>query len=180
MRYLPSTAYQALSFMYSAGLGFALGIIYDFFRMLFYLLTGSDKKFLMFRDIMFLSVCFPVTFIFLLVMCNGELLLYIFVGEAVGMWVYFYSVGSFLLLPVKRLVKCIRRHFTGFYKHIIKIKTAFVCMLEKINKNLHNHTFFLQKHLQIRHNLLYNRCVQMCQNRFLKNRGDGNGESKEK
>ncbi len=180
MRYLPSTAFQAVTFMYSAGLGFTLGIIYDFFRMLFYLLTGNDKKFLMARDIIFLSVCFPITFIFLLVMCNGELLLYIFIGEAVGMWIYFYSVGSFLFLPAKKIIKNIRRQILCFYKLIFKIKTSFVCICEKINKKLHNHTFFLQKHLQIRHRILYNHCVQLCPNRILKNRGDRSGESKEK
>ncbi|MBR3836292.1 MAG: spore cortex biosynthesis protein YabQ [Clostridia bacterium] len=172
MQYLPTTEFQAVTFMYSAGLGFTLGIIYDFFRMLFYLLTGSDKKFLMARDIIFLCVCFPATFIFLLVMCNGELLLYIFVGEAVGMWIYFYSVGSFLLLPVKRIIKSVRRHFIVFYSFMSGIKTAFVCILKKLSKNLQNHTKFLQKHLQIRHHMVYNCCVQLCLNRILKNRGD--------
>lgn len=180
MQYMPSLVFQAVCFLYSAGLGFTLGIIYDLFRMLFYLLTGSDKKFLVFRDIIFLSVCLAATFIFLLVMCDGQLLTYVFLGEVLGLWVYFYSLSSFLFLPVKRLIKHIRRQFTKIKTLFIKIKTRFAVIREKIYKNLYNCGNFLRKHLHIRHNIVYNLCVKLYPSIIFKNRGDGSGKSEEK
>lgn len=173
MQYLPTIVFQAVTFMYSAGLGFTLGIIYDLFRMLFYLLTGCDKKFLVLRDIIFLSVCLAATFVFLLVMCDGQFLLYVFAGEALGLWAYFYSLSSVLTAPFRKVIRNSRRHFSLF-------KTKIVLLFKKINKNVHNCLFFLQKHLHIRHNIVYNRCVKLCPNRNLKDRGDGSGKSKEK
>lgn len=180
MQYMPSLVFQAVCFLYSAGLGFTLGIIYDLFRMLFYLLTGSDKKFLAFRDIIFLTVCLVATFLFLLVMCDGQLLTYIFVGEALGLWVYFYSLSDFFFLPVKRQINRLRRQFTKIKMLFVKIKTRFFQISEKIHKNLHNCVFFLRKHLHIRHNIVYNLCVKLCPSIIFKNRGDGSGKSEEK
>ncbi len=181
MQYMPSAAFQAVSFMYSAGLGFTLGIIYDFFRMLFYLLTGSDKKLSVLRDIIYLTVCLSLTFLFLLVMCNGRLLLYVFIGEVAGLAVYFYSVSDFFMLPLKRKIGRLRRQITAIKRFLIRIKIKFWRFKEKINKNLHKIRFFSQKHLHIRHNIVYNLSVKLCPHSLiLKNRGDESGKNEEK
>ncbi len=174
MQYMPSAAFQAVSLMYSAGLGFTLGIIYDFFRMLFYLLTGSDKKFLVVRDIIYLTVCLAATFLFLLVICNGRLVLYVFVGEAAGLSVYFYSVSSFFVLPLKRKINALRRQ-------INKIKRKINAVKQKVYKKLHKKRIFSQKDLHIRHNIVYNLSVKLCPHSLiLKNRGDESGKNEEK
>lgn len=180
MQYLPTTVFQAVTFMYSAGLGFTLGIIYDLFRMLFYLLTGSDKKLSVPRDIMFLSVCLASTFIFLLVMCDGQFLLYIFAGEALGLWAYSYSLSAVFIRPSRRVIRKIRGQISKIKKFFSCIKTKIESIFKKINKNTNNCLIFLQKHLHIRHNMVYNHRVKLCPNRILKDRGDGSGKSKEK
>lgn len=179
MQYMPTPAFQLVCFMYSAGLGFTLGIIYDLFRILFYLHTGNDKKLTVLRDIMFLSVCLWATFIFLLVVCNGQLLLYIFAGEAIGLRIYFYSLSPFIFPQAKRLMKCIRKYFLALNLFLFKIKTFFGEIFKKSYKNLQKCIFFLRKHLHIRHNIVYNLCVKLCPSIIFKNRGDGSGKSKE-
>lgn len=44
IEYLPKTSEQLLTIIYSVGIGFALGLFYEFLRLFFYLLSGSDKK----------------------------------------------------------------------------------------------------------------------------------------
>ncbi len=181
MQYMPSAAFQAVSLMYSAGLGFALGIVYDLFRIFFYLITGSDKKFLLFRDIIYLLVCLAASFLFILVVCNGRLILYIFMGMAAGLAVYFYSVSDSVFLPIKKKINCIRRHFSKFKNHITQIRTRFITFLKKIRKKLYKNLFFSKKDLQIRHNIVYNHSVKLRLRVLnLMNRGDEGGKSEEK
>ena len=58
IEYLPKSSEQLLTIVYSAGIGFALGFIYEILRLIFYLLSGSDKKFTLLRDIIFLLFVF--------------------------------------------------------------------------------------------------------------------------
>ena len=51
IEYLPKTSEQLLTIIYSVGIGFALGLFYEFLRLFFYLLSWSDKKFTLLRDI---------------------------------------------------------------------------------------------------------------------------------
>lgn len=178
MNYMPTLAQQVVCFMYSAGLGFTLGIIYDLFRMLFYLLTGSDKKFLLLRDIIYLFTVLAATFIFLLVTCDGELILYVFLAQGLGVYVYFYSLSGIIYPPLRRFVNTIKRLLMRISARLTAIKTRFCTLTEKIFKNLHKTT---KKDLHIRHNIVYNFFVSLCSGRLvLKNRGDEDGSESEK
>ncbi len=172
MQYMPSVAFQAVCFMYSAGLGFALAIVYDLFRIIFYLLTGSDKKQVALRDIIFLAVCLWVNFIFFLTVCEGRLFVYAFLAEAGGAFVWFYSLSSFVFIPAKRAIKAVERHFLRQKECLHRIKTRIFNFIEKIFENLHK---TIKKYLHIRHNIVYNFFVNLCSGSLVrKKRGDGN------
>ena len=158
MSYMPSLRWQTTGFIYSAGLGFCLGLVYDCFRIIFYLLTGSDKKHAAVRDIIFMFVFLWADFFFLLVMCSGRLMLYAFAGEGLGLAVYFYSLSGSVYLPLKRVFRRIRHSIISILK-IIKAKyTEFRdFLIEKLKKSQN----FSKKLLQIRHNLLYNPSVKV-------------------
>ncbi len=176
MQYMPSLAFQAVCFMYSAGLGFTLGIIYDLIRMLFYLLTGSDKKLTVVRDIIYSIVCLVATFLFLLIMCDGQLIVYVFIAEGVGAYVYFYSLSDCVFLPAKKTINAVKRLFLKVRSFFCLIKTHFLFFMQKRFKKLHKIT---KKHLHIRHNIVYNFFVNLCPRKlFLKKRGDDDGKSK--
>ena len=159
MQYMPSVAFQAVCFMYSAGLGFSLAIVYDLIRIIFYLLTGSDKKQLALRDIIFLTICLWVNFIFLLTVCEGEIFAYTFLAEAGGAFVWFYSLSSVFFIPAKRAIKALKRHFLRQKECLRRIKTRIFNFIEKIFENL-NKT--VKKYLHIRHSIVYNFFVKLC------------------
>lgn len=179
MEYMPTFAFQLVCFMYSAGLGFSLGIIHDLIKIFFYLLTGSDKKFRGVRDIIYLFVCLAATFLFLLAVCDGQLFMYVFLAEILGVYAYFFSLSRFVLNPVKKAIKTLRRLFQRLNGKILVFKTRFSVFSEKISKNLHKIT---KKDLHIRHNIVYNFFVKLCSGSLtIKNRGDegGKGEKRE-
>ena len=133
MQYMPSLNFQVGCILYSAGLGFSLGIIYDLFRMLFYLLTGSDKKLVNLRDIIYSIVCLAATFLFLLVMCDGQILVYVFIAEAVGAYIYFRTLSRQIFSPVRKVIVIIRRFFARIKRFLSEIKTK---ITEEENKEL--------------------------------------------
>ncbi len=177
MQYMPTLAFQLVCFMYSAGLGFSLGIVYDLIRIFFYLLTGSAKKLRGVRDIIYVFVCLAATFLFLLAVCDGQLFMYVFLAEGLGIYVYFYSLSSFVFYPAKTAINAVRRLFMKFKKKICILKTQNSVLAKKILNFLHK---FTKKDLHIRHNIVYNFFVKLCSGSFiLKNRGDEGGKGKE-
>ena len=176
MRYMPSLTYQIISFVYSAGLGFALGTAYDALKILFYLFTGSDKRFSVSRDLIYSFVCLAATFLFLLVLCDGKLYLYIFIGEGTGLFIYLYALSGIFILPVKRKIDKIKRQLVKIKNFFIRIKTKSNTMCKKICKKFDKRIKKSKKYLHNRYALLYNFSVKLCsQKNELKNRGDENG-----
>lgn len=93
------------------------------------------------------------------------------------MYVYFYSLSSFVFSPAKTAINAVRRLFMKFKKKIYILKTKNSVFAKKILKILHKIT---KKDLHIRHNIVYNFFVELCSDSFiLKNRGDEGGKGKE-
>lgn len=178
MQYMPSLMFQVGCILYSAGLGFSLGIVCDLFRILFYLLTGSDKKLINLRDIIYLLVCLSATFLFLLVVCDGQLLVYVFIAEAVGAYIYFRTLSRQILYPARKVIITLRRFFARIKRVFSEIKTRICTFNEKMFKKLHK---IAKKDLHIRHNLVYNFFVKLRSgSSLLKNRGDDGGKGRKK
>ena len=177
MSYMPTLAFQLVCFAYSAGLGFSLGIVYDLSRMLFYLLTGNDKKYQTLRDIIYLLFCLLADFIFVLVMSDGQLLLYIFVGQLIGLAVYFYSVSPSVYPPVRSAINRLRGRISSLCGRFLLIKAS---LSRKISKKMCSIRIFCKKHLHIRHNMVYNFLRGTVFDRLiLRNRGDESGKREE-
>lgn len=142
MEYMPSPAAQTVGFIYSSGLGFALGLVYDFFRIFFYMLTGSDKKLTVTRDIIYLLFCLVADFLFLLVMCDGRMMLYAFVGEGIGLLVYFLTLSGSVYLPLRTVTAKIRACFSKIVMIFKKVRLLLSKLLQNMHKNTKKQEFF--------------------------------------
>lgn len=120
MEYMPTRLFHVWGFIYSAGLGFCLGLVYDFFRIMFFILTGSDKKLACLRDIIYVSVLMWANFIFMLTVYSGRVMFFAFAGEIAGFAVYFSSVGNLLYRPLKGLLRTIREKFCLIFNRIAR------------------------------------------------------------
>lgn len=180
MGYMPSLTFQVICFVYSAGLGFMLGFLYDLVRITFYSFTGNDKKLSVVRDLLYSFLCLAATFLFLLVMCDGKLMFYVFIGEGTGLFIYLYALSGIFILPVKRKIDKMKHRFMKIKSFLIGKKTDFANMCKKICKNISKRVKKSKKDLHSRHNIVYNSSVELCSHlNKLKNRGDENGQSRE-
>ncbi|MBQ7549401.1 MAG: spore cortex biosynthesis protein YabQ [Clostridia bacterium] len=139
MEYLPDTAYRAAGFFYSAGLGFALGIVYDLFRLFLFVITGSDKKFAVAGDIIYMLFSLFATFVLLLVRFGGEVSFYAIAGEAAGAMIYGLTLRSLIFARVKRTVKKIRRIFALFGKKTAAFFKKAAALIQKSGFSFKKH-----------------------------------------
>ncbi|MGN0568291.1 MAG: spore cortex biosynthesis protein YabQ [Acutalibacteraceae bacterium] len=107
MRYMQGVSEQLSVFLYSFGLGFLLGVLYDFFRMLRMIFPfGRTLTFI--QDFLYVIICAFATFCFALVLNDGRIMFYIFLGEALGWIIYYFSVGVLVMRAVNSAISSIR------------------------------------------------------------------------
>ena len=108
MRYMQGVSEQLSVFLYSFGLGFLLGVLYDFFRML-RMIFPFGRVLIFIQDFLYVIICAFATFCFALVLNDGRIMFYIFLGEALGWIIYYFSVGVLVMRAVNSAVSGIRR-----------------------------------------------------------------------
>jgi len=109
MDYLPNLAAQTRQFLLCLGFGFALGILYDVFRVVRLLTNKAGKIALLAQDILYCLLCTGFTFFFLLSIGDGVLRAYAVLGEILGWLIYYVSFGTVALRSSEWLVRALRR-----------------------------------------------------------------------
>lgn len=156
--YLPSSSRQLFTIFYSIGIGFALGFFYEILRIIFFLLSGSDKKFTLLRDIIFLLFVLAVTFFFFLVCCNGKVTFYAVVGELLGGLTAFKTIEPFAMFFIRKKLRKLRKKLSFIPKLWRKISD----LAEKIRsaeKNLGKGKKISENDLHNQHEIVYNQSV---------------------
>jgi spore cortex biosynthesis protein YabQ len=163
MVYLPSMAEQTEVFIYSLGLGFLLGIFYDVFRTV-RLAISSAKKLIFIQDVLYVLTCAFVSFLFYMVVINGNIRAYAMLGELLGWLIYYFSFGVFAIKASASVIKYTKKLFWLIYKIVT---TPFIWIYKVLRKPM---VFFYKKvrkksklliknskmHLKIRRGILYN------------------------
>lgn len=127
---------QMLIFLASLGVGFLLGVLYDFFRALRLSFTRGKVAVVIFDLLYFFMVAFG-SYIFILAANKGEVRSYIIIGELLGAVFYYFSLGFALMKLTDKFVLLLKR-FISFVFRIVSfpfrfIKTAFLKLYAKIN-----------------------------------------------
>lgn len=158
IEYLPKSSEQLLTIVYSVGIGFALGLIYEILRLIFYLLSGSDKKFTLLRDIIFLLFVLTVTFFFFLVRCNGKVTFYAVVGEAFGGFAAFKTSDPFMSFLVRKRLRKLRKKLAKLHD-IGRRVSVFNGKIKKKEKNIAKGKKNSENDLHNQHEIVYNQSV---------------------
>ncbi len=143
--YNVSQSEQALIFIAALGVGFILGVLYDFFRALRLSITKSKAAVIVF-DLLYFFVVALLSYIFILASNKGEVRSYIIIGELIGAVFYYFSLGFALMKLTDRFVLFLNRFYSLVFKIVSfpfrLIKSAFskvYCKLkvffEKSEKN---------------------------------------------
>ena len=83
---------QAEIFYYAFVFGLALGVLYDFFRLLRAIGSDSRAVFIV-HDILFMSCSSVMCFVFALLNVNGHLRVFVLIGHLLGLLAYRFSIG---------------------------------------------------------------------------------------
>ena len=171
--YLPKTSEQLLGFIYSVGIGLALGFVYGLLRILFFILSGSDKKFTLTRDIIFLLFCLTVTFFFFLIRYNGKVMFFAVAGELLGGYGAFKLTDSFISYLIRKILRKLRKRISCFVFSVRRKARSFVRKIQNCKKNIIKVKKFSKNDLHNRHNIVYNQSVTECPlQEEIRNRGD--------
>ncbi len=107
---------QSLIFFASLGVGFLLGVLYDFLRALRLSFTRGKWSVIIFDLLYFFMVAFA-SYIFILAANKGEVRSYIIIGELLGAVFYYFSLGFALMKLTDKFVLLLKR----FYSFVFKI-----------------------------------------------------------
>ena len=118
---------QTTCFLYSCLFGACMSLLYDFFRALRVILHfGKIATF--FEDIFYFFILGVLTFGFVIIVNDGELRGYIFLGAFLGWILYHLSVGNLTIRALCWMMEMIRRFFHMIWRRI------FVPMLRPIKR----------------------------------------------
>jgi len=133
MGYMQGVSEQLKVFLYSFGLGFLLGILYDVFRIL-RMIFSFGKIMTFIQDFLYVVICAFLTFGFALVLNDGKIMFYIFFGECIGWLIYYFSLGSLALKISSAVINGVRSIIFGLKK---LIKRPWLFAKRKIDENVH-------------------------------------------
>ena len=169
--YSLSLAEQTKGFLLSLGFGFIMGVFYDAFRILRICISKSRKMVLPFDLVYFLLLGF-CSYIFFLVVNEGDIRGFLIIGEGIGFATYYFSLGVVVFSASEKIVEFIKRIFSVIFRAVFSpfrwIFSKGKNFLGKFSKKcfkkgekIKNKSKF---HLKLYKQLLYNQSVKMAQN----------------
>lgn len=128
--------------MMALAVGFALGAFYDVFR-IFRVFARSEKRQVIWQDIFVCFVAAVASFLLALAVNWGEVRFYLLAGEAIGMCVYFLTLGEitfrlaklllWILTAIKRfLLRWILRPIGRLFRRIFRGVRAVCVKIAKV------------------------------------------------
>ncbi|MBQ2904833.1 MAG: hypothetical protein IJE48_10580 [Clostridia bacterium] len=161
MDYIQGIAAQTEIFLYAFGFGFLLGILYDIFRTVRLIISGS-AGFVLIMDLLYSAVCTFLTFCFVLAFDSGRIRAYVAAGIILGWLVYYFSFGAIAVRVSNAVVSAFRKAFSAVFLPIkricVKINRKTESFMKKCKKNIRKsdkkQKFILQKYKGIVYNLI--------------------------
>ncbi len=127
-----SLADETLLFLYSCLLGVAFGVIFDLFRA-FRSIVASNKINVFIQDVLLFLIYSFLSFCFMIASTDGELRIFVLVGEAAGFIIYICTVSKPVMKLLKVVAKLIKKILIIIYKVFLR---PFIYIFKKIFKGL--------------------------------------------
>lgn len=165
--YSLSLAQQTKGFLLALGMGFLLGILYDVIRII-RISISRGRALVVVCDFIFCALACLCTFLFCLTVNEGEIRLYLVLGEIAGFFTYYFSLGVIIFSCSEKIINFIKKLLRSVFSAILFpfkwffgiIRKSINKLLKKSRKNgkkLKNKSNFL---LKVNKLLLYNLFVK--------------------
>ncbi len=178
---------QLLIFITALGVGFLLGILYDFLRAVRLSLTKS-KKANVFFDILYFMLFALFSYLYIIASNKGDVRLYILAGELIGCAFYYFSLGIAVIRLTDIFVAFLRKAYSLIFKIItapflLAIRffhtlTDKIC--QKFKKTQKKSSKIQKRVLQNTHLYVYNLFGIICANSSKTKKGGMDNGKKEK
>jgi len=119
----------------SCGLGFLLGLYYDFYRVP-RLIMRSGRRVIFFQDVLFFLTSSIITFLFSLAVMDGKLRFYLFLGEAIGFAAYYFTIGRLVMKFTGTITALIISIWKMFWQIVLAPFRFFIAIFKKPIKKL--------------------------------------------
>ncbi|HIZ19764.1 MAG TPA: spore cortex biosynthesis protein YabQ [Firmicutes bacterium] len=106
---------QLNQFFLSCGMGFLLGLYYDVYRVI-RLVMHTGKKGIFVQDLLFSLTSAVLTFLFSLAVMEGRLRFYLFFGEALGFFAYYFTIGRVVMRFAGVVTAAVVRVWNAFWR----------------------------------------------------------------
>ena len=150
MEYIISLSSQAKGFLFSMGFGMTVGVLYDIIRVI-RLCFFKSKAALVFFDVAYILISSVASFLFMLTVTDGQLRLFIAVGELIGFLVYYFTFGIVAVRFSAELADKIKRKlskfFTFLFSPIFKILRPILLKISVFSKKMNKKSKKLTKNV---------------------------------
>ena len=157
--YSLSLASQTKGFLFSLGFGFLMGAVYDTFKLLRISISKGKLLQILF-DVVYCILLAFLTFIFFITINEGEIRLYLLLGEAIGFVVYSLSTGAIIFAFGEKWIEKFKQFFRFLLTPFRKIYKKLHGILAKALKTRKKHKNKSKRHLKLNKHLLYNLFVK--------------------
>jgi hypothetical protein len=147
---------QVEGFLYACGLGFLLGGIYEIFRTV-HLLFPPSARGCFIQDVGFCLIATLLTFFGFLAIADGNLYPYLFIGEGIGFFAFYKTMGHFIHIVLSWIIggilyvmKWLRQKFFIPLGKVLdalfeKLESFLLLLGQKIKKMCKKSKFFSKK-----------------------------------
>lgn len=110
---------QLLTFLQAMGIGCALWVVFDVFRIL--RMMGKRATVLIYiQDIVFFLLCGAVTYLFMLRSSSGEIRAFVLLGEILGAILYNFTISVLIRKIAQAIITFIGRYILHPIGHFLK------------------------------------------------------------
>lgn len=150
-------SYQVFGFAVSAAAGFLLGALYDALRIWRDFFHSSSRA-VFFQDFFYMILCAFFSFLLALPLGGGAVRVYLLAGEAIGWFVYYFTVGQVTAFVFRAISDFLYRHlFNPAGELFRRVFRWFGKKAARTAKFLKKKASGLKKRLKHKAKIVYNR-----------------------
>ena len=150
--YSVNLAQQTWDFIYSIGIGFLLGIIYDIINIKQYFKTRNNAI-LAIKDIIYILITAIITYLFILATNEGKMRAFLLLGEFLGFVIYYFSFGIIFRKSIDKMASIFKKIFAKLSPFIMKVQPFFNKTIKKVIFYLKKIKFILKRNKVMEYNL---------------------------
>lgn len=147
---------QLKNIMPSLGLGFALGLVYEFVRIL-RVLISSGKIFVFVTDVIFTVFCAVSSFLLFVAVDNGHIRFYMLLSCVIGYVICLFTAGELIYKFFLRIHGAIVKILTPILRPFVFVSDKIILRIKKGAENAEKFKNKFKKLLKRSDNMLYNK-----------------------